>query len=272
MRFSKQLFNFYINSSLHVALAVYSLTWITLLELDLDYNEPILYFVFYASITGYNFVKYFGVAKFRHRTLANWLKLIQIVSLVCFLLMCFYACQLQTITLVLIAVFAFLTFLYEMPLLPKRKQTLRSIAGLKVYVIALVWAGVSVFIPLMDNDYNINTDVMLLAFQRFLYILVLMLPFEIRDLKYDSSLLITIPQKIGVKKTKALGASMLLVILFLEFFKDYFSLINTIILIAVLLTTLAFLLFSKINQGKYYSAFWVEGLPILWLILLLVFT
>jgi hypothetical protein len=272
MRFLKQLLNFYINSSLHVALAVYSLTWITLLELKMDYDEAVLYFVFYATITGYNFVKYFGVAKFRHRKLAGWLKFIQVMSLVCFLLMCFYVFKLQFETLGFIGICAVLTFLYAMPLFPKRKQTLRSVAGLKIYIIALVWTGVSVVIPLIDSDYEINADVVLLVFQRFLYVLVLMFPFEIRDLKFDSIQLTTVPQKIGVKQTKRLGALLLFMILLLEFFKDEFSLGNLIVLIMVLVTTLAFLLYSKINQGKYYSAFWVEGLPIFWLILLLVFT
>ena len=48
MRFIKQVFDFYINSSIHVALAVFSLAWITLLEFDLAYDESVLYFVFYA--------------------------------------------------------------------------------------------------------------------------------------------------------------------------------------------------------------------------------
>ena len=99
-----------------------------------------------------------------------------------------------------------------------------------------------------------------------------MLPFEIRDLKFDSTQLITIPQKMGVKQTKILGFLMLLIILILEFFKNEFTLVNTTILVLILVATLAFLLYSKINQGKYYSAFWVEGLPVLWLVLLLIFT
>jgi len=62
MTFLKQLFNFYINSSIHVALAVYALAYITLVEYDIEYDENVLYFVFYATITGYNFVKYFGIS------------------------------------------------------------------------------------------------------------------------------------------------------------------------------------------------------------------
>ena len=270
MMFLKQLFNFYINSSIHVALSVFSLTWITLLTLNLSYSESALYFVFYASITGYNFVKYFGIAKFHHRRLANWLKLIQILSFICFFLMCYYAAQLTLKTYVFIVSFAVLTLLYAIPLYPIRhNNTLRSISGLKVYVIAIVWAGVTVFIPLINSDFNINTDIVLLGIQRFLYVLVLMLPFEIRDLKFDNLELSTIPQRLGVKKSKTIGVLLLLVFLLLEFLKDETTVNSIIVLLIVSIITALFVIFSKVEQNKYYSSFWVEGLPILWLILLL---
>lgn len=270
MVFLKKLFNFYLNSSTHVALSVYALTWITLLTLDLPYSESVLYFVFYASITGYNFVKYFGIAKFHHRQLANWLKLIQIVSFICFILMCYYAYQLTLNALVFIGCFALLTLLYAIPFHPKQFYTLRSVSGLKVYVIALVWAGITVFVPLINADYNLNTDIFLLAFQRFLYVIVLMLPFEIRDLKFDNLKLSTIPQKIGIKKSKALGVLLLILFCLLEFLKNETA-VNTIaITFLVSIITGIFVCFSKIKQQKYYSAFFVEGLPIIWLIVILI--
>lgn len=276
MKGLKQFLNFYINSSIHVALAVYSLAWITLLEFDVPYNEAILYFIFYASITGYNFVKYFGVAKFHHRSLTNWLKAIQIFSFFCFLLMCYYAFQLSTKTLFYIIGFGGITFLYAIPFLPKRlfldsQHNLRSIGGLKIYLIALVWSGVTVFLPLIHNGFSINSDVVITGIQRYIFIVVLMLPFEIRDLRYDSIKLSTVPQKIGVKQTKLIGSLCLICFFLLEFFKDEIPFTRIAILLIVTISTFLFLIFSKTEQGRYYSGFWVEGLPILWLILLLFF-
>ncbi|WP_298555460.1 hypothetical protein [uncultured Algibacter sp.] len=271
MRFLKQLFNFYINSSIHVALSVYSLTWITLINLNLTYTESVLYFVFYATITGYNFVKYFGVAKFRHRRLANWLKLIQVLSFICFILMCYYAVQLKLYTHIFIASFAVLTVFYAIPIGAKQNSTLRSVGGLKVYVIALVWAGVTVFIPLINANYGFNLDIILLSIQRFLFVLVLMLPFEIRDLKFDKIALLTIPQKLGVKKTKTLGIVLLLVFYLLEFLKDETSTNSITVLLIVSIITALYVCFSRVEQNKYYCSFFVEGLPILWLVLLLTF-
>ncbi|WP_298530552.1 hypothetical protein [uncultured Algibacter sp.] len=270
MRILKSLFNFYINSSIHVALAVYALTWITLLELGLKYDEVVLYFMFYATITGYNFVKYFGIAKFRHRRLAKWLRLIQVLSFVCFLFMCFYAYQLQIKTLWVIVFFAVVTFFYAIPFFKKGQYTLRNINGVKVYVIALVWSGATVFIPLINIEYELSTDVLLLGTQRFLYVLVLMIPFEIRDLKFDDSKLKTIPQSIGVNQTKTLGIFMLLICSALEFFKDDLISSSIITLLLITILTGGFVIFSRVEQGKYYSSFWVEALPIFWLVLLLI--
>ncbi|MFY0713859.1 hypothetical protein J1D01_09300 [Seonamhaeicola sp. NFXS20] len=274
MTLLKQFLNFYINSSIHVSLAVCSLTWVTLIEYEIPFDENLLFFMFFSSVTGYNFVKYYGIAKFHHRGLASWLKAIQVFSFFCFIFMLFYALKLNTKTLLYILGFGLVTFFYAIPFLPKhffvdKKQNLRSIGGLKIYLIALVWSGVTVLTPFINNDMNLSVDVFITGFQRYLYIIVLMFPFEIRDLKFDNLKLSTIPQKIGINKTKIIGSLILVSIFFLEFFKDEMSLKLLLVMVLINLCTLIALWFAKINQGKYYSSFWVEGIPVLWLILLL---
>ncbi|MCA0153980.1 UbiA prenyltransferase family protein [Winogradskyella vincentii] len=274
MRNIKQLFHFYINSSIHVALAAYALTWVTLLEYDLEYDKNSLYFVFFATITGYNFVKYFGVAKFHHRRLANWLKAIQLFSFIAFIALAYYAFQLLVNSKVLILLLGVITFLYAIPLLPKKyfiddQSNLRQISGLKVYVIAIVWSLSTVVLPLIQNEIEIGADVVITSLQRFCYIIVLMLPFEIRDLNYDSLKLGTIPQRIGVKRTKIIGIFLLMLFFFLEYFKNEIDSKALIILLTITFVTALFLVFSNKNQSKYYSAFWVESLPVFWLVLFL---
>lgn len=276
MHILKTVFNFYINSSIHVALAVYAMTWITLNSFGISYDENVLYFNFYATITGYNFVKYFGLAKFHHRSLANWLKTIQVFSFICFLLLCFYAFNLKTKTLLWIAGFCLVTFFYAIPLLPKsifldEQHNLRSVSGLKIYVIALVWSGVTVLLPLLNNNFELNTDVFIITVQRFLLVIALILPFEIRDMNYDSIKLSTIPQRIGIKTTKIIGVILLVVFYFLEYLKDEVVVKHLIILLTITILTILFLLFSRKNQKKYYSAFWVEAIPIFWMLLLILF-
>ena len=148
---------------------------------------------------------------------------------------------------------------------------LRSIGGLKVYVIALVWAGVTVILPLINVEHNINTDVTLTLIQRFIVVIILMLPFEIRDLQFDSLKLATIPQKIGIKKTKTIGVLLGMLFFFLEFFKDELSPIQITVSLIITIVMLLLLVFARVNQGRYYSSFWVEGIPIFWLLLILIF-
>lgn len=272
----KTIFDFYINSSIHVALAVSALSWITLLQFDIPYDENILSFTFFASITGYNFVKYFGLAKFHHRSLAQWLKTIQLFSGICFLLMTYFAFKLEFETLLGIGIFGSATFLYAIPIVPKtlyldKQKNLRSIGGLKVYIIAVVWTGVTVFLPLLNNQFDLTTDdVIITALQCFLFVLVLMFPFEIRDLNYDSLKLATIPQKIGVKPTKSIGLLLLVLFYVLNYFKDDITTSYVVSTLMISSIALLFLIFAKKNQNKYFSAFWVESLPILWLGILLV--
>jgi hypothetical protein len=275
MKLFKHVLDFYINSSIHVALSVFCLSYITLIEFGVSYDKNVLLFIFFATITGYNFVKYFGLAKFHYRRLSNWLRIIQMFSFVCFVFLCVFAFKLQSITVLYIAGFGIVTFFYAIPFLPKRifldeHQNLRSISGLKIYVIALVWSGVTVFLPLINNDFAMTTDVFITALQRFLFVIVLMLPFEIRDLQYDSIKLSTIPQKTGEKYTKIIGVLLLIVFFCLEYFKDEMVSKQTIILFIITFLTLLFLMFARKNQRKYYSGYWVESIPIIWLLLTII--
>lgn len=271
MQVLKRILDFYINSSIHVALAVCGLVWVTLLNFNVGADLDFIFFIFFATITGYNFVKYFGLAKFHHRSLASWLKAIQIFSFLCFLGLFYYTFKLHTETILYFFVVGVVTFLYAVPFIPKKvfieKGNLRAISGLKIYVIAFVWTCVTVVIPLLNENYHFDNDMIIEFAQRFLYVIIAMLPFEIRDMKFDSLKLATIPQKIGVLKTKIIGVLLIIIMFFLEFFKDEFYLNKTIILASISLLLLLFLVFSTKNQNKYYSSFWVEGIPILWAIL-----
>ena len=274
MRVIKQFFDFYLYSSVHVALAVYAMSFITLKRFNILYDENILYFIFYATITAYNFVKYFGIAKFHHRSLTQSLKAIQIFSFICFAFLCYYALQLPFKSLIYILAFGVITFLYAFPFIPKdfyldNQQNLRDVSGIKVYIIAFVWTGVTVFLPLINNEFTFNADVFITAFQYFIFVIVLMLPFEIRDLKYDSLKLATIPQKIGVKLTKLFGLIFLMVFFFAEFFKDELSNCNITSSSIITFITAIFLVFTNKKRNRYYSSFWVKSIPIFWLIIVL---
>jgi len=258
----KDILDFYINSSLHVALAVVSLSVISFLEFNMEVDKNLLFFIFFGGITGYNFVKYAGIAKLHHASLARNLKLIQIFSFFCFLVLLYFAFQQELEILLIAAILGIFTLLYAIPL-GEKKQNLRNIGGIKIFIIAIVWAGVTVILPLIDQVSLEN--IIITFFQRFFFVIAITLPFEIRDLKFDSGNLNTIPQQIGIVNTKKIGYILLGIMLFLEFLKP-FSVVNLIPLSLTLLVSAYFIKDARVNQGSYYSAFWVEGIPVFWLL------
>jgi hypothetical protein len=266
----KRFFDFYLNSSIHVAFAAYALLRISEMYLDIPYQKNLDYFIFFGTITGYNFVKYAGVAKLHHKSLTSNLKNIQIFSFFCFLAMCFYAFSFPIKTLLISIPFAILTVLYAVPFLSGFEKNLRAYGYLKIIVVALVWSAFTVLIPAFHDSNTISYEVFLLFIQRFLIVVVLILPFEIRDLKYDSISLQTIPRKIGIPQTKRLGLILMLFSLLISYslntnleMKKAFMLFFFLVII--------FLMRAKETQSEYFSSFWVESLPIIWWLLLLGF-
>ncbi len=266
----KKIYDFYLNASIHVALSVYSFIRITEIYFDLTYNETLNYFIFFGTITGYNFVKYAGVAKLHHRSLTDALKSIQIFSFFSFLVMCYYGCFLPAKTLFIVIPFSLTTILYAVPFLSGFQKNLRTLSYLKIIVVAFVWCGVTVLIPVFDSQKGIEVTIIFLAIQRFLIVTVLILPFDIRDVKYDSLSLQTIPKKIGVRKTKRLGLGLIIISLIIEYFLEQHNQSKSSFLLFLFLVII-FLMRSKKEQTKYYSSFWVEALPIFWWLTLLGF-
>jgi hypothetical protein len=264
MIFLKKFFNFYLNSSIHAALAVCSFARITELYFEIENNSVFNYFIFYSTITAYNFVKYFGIAKFHHRSLTKDLKIIQVFSFLCFLLMCYYAYKLPIQILGLFIPFGFLTILYAIPFLSGLQKSLRAISYLKIII---VWAGTTVVLPIVNSGEVIDESVALYAIQRFLIVAVLILPFDIRDIQYDAISLQTIPMKIGIKNTKKLGFVLLLFALVIEFLISTQTISKNIFL-GFSLVTVMFLMRAEKSQSNYYSSFWVESLPIIWWVIL----
>ena len=223
-------------------------------------------FVFTAAISGYNFVKYAGIAKWHHRRLTSSLKSIQFFSLFSFFAMLFFFWHLPFFVQVIAVISGLLTLLYAVPL--KRKwKNFRSIPGMKLVLIALVLILTTVLIPTFYWGNAFDFPAFILCMLRFFWVIVLILPFEIRDVQVDSISLGTIPQRLGVFKTKLFGSVLLGALAFAEI---YFNVIFTnslwVVLIVLLITAIA-LWCSSEKRSLYYTAFWVEAIPVIWFLL-----
>jgi len=99
----------------------------------------------------------------------------------------------------------------------------------------------------------------------------LVLIFEIIDLKFDDPHLKTVPQQIGVTKTKRVGVALMVLFVLLEFLSEDFRTEFFALKLALALTTILFLLFSNEHRSRYYASFWVESIPVFWWLFLIFF-
>ena len=264
MRTLKFIFDFYLDASIHVALAVVSLMGCTFYLLNIPWNFSLMGFVFFGTVVCYNFIKY-GVEAYKYIIVSNsYHKGIQVFSFLAFGLAMYFFSQLNASIWIAVVVLGLLSALYAVPLLPDARN-LRNLAGFKIYIVALVWTGFTVLLPVLDVDYAIGWDIGVLMAQRFILVLVLILPFEIRDLKWDDENLRTLPQVLGIKKTIGLGLGLTILFFALTFLKDDITsqeIWTRLFLVAMLVVAL---LVNLKKRDGYIASFWIEGIPIIWL-------
>lgn len=270
MKFFKKIFDFYINSSIHVGLSCFALVLMTHYMFHIPAGGVVANFVFFGTIVGYNFVKYGTLARVKKIKMRKELKVISLFSFCCILFVGYYFFQLQRITQIVAVVFLSITLLYTLPFFPNRKNA-RNWAGVKIYIVALCWVGATLVLPIVESGILISFDFYIKCTQRFILIFVLVLIFEIIDIAKDDPHLKTVPQQIGVKRTKILGILLLLPFYSLEFFKSIVDKNQLIINLILVLMIGLFLLFANEKRKKYYTSFWAESIPIVWWLLLLLF-
>lgn len=269
MKSIKALFDFYLNGSIHVALAVLSLVLMTNHMFQNPFDLPMAGFAFFGTIFGYNFIKY--ETFFRNKKpLWTELKAIAVLSVLSLLATVYFFFCLERITQITAVIFFGLTFLYTVPVFSKKKN-IRNWSGVKIYIVAICWSGVTTLLPLMNAGTEVFSDVILKCCQRFILVIILILIFEIIDLRTDAPSLETVPQKIGVQKTKILGILLLLPLYFLEFLKTAVDANQLFINAILVVVTALFMIFANERRSKYYTSFWVETIPIFWLFLLWIF-
>lgn len=263
MNLINTLFRFYLQASVHVALSVISLIIITSKFLNLAWDSAFLVFVFCSTIATYNFIKY-GVEARKYFFVSNrYHRGIQYFSFANLLLAFFYLGNLTLTSWLTLLLTALFIGAYAFPVNPRLKN-LRNYGILKIFLVALVWTLITMLLPAVQYQSGMGWDRYIDFTQRFLLILALMVPFEIRDLKYDLPELRTVPQRIGIKATKGVGIGLAVVCFLITFLKDDLHGLEIQSRALLTLVLVFFILGSKKGQSDLYASFWVEGLPIAW--------
>lgn len=257
MRILNQLFEFYIKSSLHVGLAVFCLVYVTVFSDDLSKHIVYPSCVFFGTILGYNFLKYFHVFWSGNFQFKRYYSIL-IVSLLAAIGFLFFFLWLNRSVQIHLFISGMAVLFYPL---------LRKYGWLKMFLVSIVVTYVTVYIPFQTVKWLPHNFYFSLA-QRFLIVISLLIPFEIMDSKTDSVLMNTLPQLFGINRTKVFGILLLFPFIVLEFLKPNPSYSA----IPIAITTGLFILFTTFKRNQYYTSFWVESVPIFWLGLFLLFS
>lgn len=170
-------------------------------------------------------------------------------------------------TILFLAHLALISTLYNVPERSKGfiRLPLRSIPILKIFLIAYVWATMSSFLPaIIIGKQLLNSQIILIAFAHFFFIISITLPFDIRDYGADhKQALVTFPQIIGILRTKIFALVCLLVftLSLLKITGDWY-----IILLGLI--TAGLIMNSSPSKKDYYYLLFVDGTIFLYFIVI----
>lgn len=257
--------NFLFYGNVFVSLCAASLTHLNCLLFGVDqFASHLSLFIFCATNVAYNFQRLFRIRKTDSTPSSarlNWIKKHKNYLLVInFFLsgLAFYCLILLPIkVLVILIPIGFISLWYVVDF--KQIPALRNIPFIKLFVIGITWSLSTFGLPyLISNPLYLSKYFVLLFICITLYIVLQTIPFDIRDIDYDTELKIkTLAQRLGVKKSKLLSATGFLTISIILYTISFQSLsIQPIILAYALSALLAIPLILAINTHKkeyYYS-------------------
>ncbi len=246
-------------------------------------------FIFFSTILIYNFHRVSGLFEdhfFSVELFSERLKKIpfSVKMMTCIAVtgMLSSACFIQVKTLFWFLPLALLTLAYSVPVLKVngKMKRLREIFLVKITTLAFVWSFVTVTLPFIDFGIDVFTKSSLSIFaQRFLFMLAICIPFEIRDMEQEKKWgNMTLPQLIGINKSKMVGVFALLIFTLLVFFQfdrneiaDHSIHHYTAPLIISAIIASLFILSSHQHRSNYYFRIFTDGTMQLQFILLLLF-
>lgn len=270
MSLIKKCFSFYVFANIHVGLAAFCLTKITMTAYKIE-NDSLAYFVFFSTILLYNYIRVVRLDKI-NSMIGNWFRSnkwsLIILNSLCLIAMLYLSLFFNFSDLFALLPFFLLSIFYVIPM-PSKIKGFRQIPGLKLIIIAFAWAGVTVYFPLYAAQLLESEGVWIMFLQRFLFVMAITIPFDIRDMRLDLPDLKTLPQLIGVGYSKALAIMLIVVFELLEYYSMVDFGMSFTVTSIISIFSISLILGAGERQHRFYSSFWVESIPIVWYGLLL---
>lgn len=261
----KRIVEFTLFSSIFIAACAVALSIETNLLLHLPLNNISFYlFVFGATIVQYNLHYFFKKTAVINSHRLSWSlknKNIHIVLLAvgCILIMVsLFSFKLRHFYI--LSILGAIAFLYSFPALPfKNRKRIKDYGFLKILTLALLWTLVTVWFPVSDMSVG-ETLYFFIFIKRFLFMFVLCLLFDIRDIDIDRTENIrTLPVLTGKRKSyniAGLGLSLFFIFSVIQ----YFFFPDMAILIAMSLSALATFFLMQLSKKIHSDVFYLAGI------------
>jgi 4-hydroxybenzoate polyprenyltransferase len=168
--------------------------------------------------------------------------------------------------LMFVAVAAFTALAYSFPVIRHgAKRSLKDFGLIKILSLALLWVFVTCWLPFDDINFS-DPNVQIVFARRFLFVFVLCLIFDLRDIELDrKDGRRTIAVVLGVKKTTGLCYALLLAFVGLSVYQlclyRNLLLFNAMLISAIV--TAFFLHITKWNNSPYLYLAGIDGTMLL---------
>jgi 4-hydroxybenzoate polyprenyltransferase len=267
----KKFIEFLCFSSIFVGLCAVSMCIETNLLLHLPLSNISFYaFVFGATLIQYNLHYFIKKTANQNSTRLNWSaqnrglhRILVLIGLVLVITSLFSFHLRHFLFLILLGL---ISFLYSVPILPfRQRKRIKDFGLLKIITLSFMWTLITVWFPIVESPFPI-ISFQLIFLRRFIFIFVLCLLFDVRDIQTDKAENIrTLPVIVGVNRSHRIAYILMMIFILLSLIQ-YAIAFDIIQLAAMLISAFATFIivrYSKNNRNDLYYLGAVDGMMLL---------
>lgn len=285
-KYLKQTLDCLLFSNIFIALCAVAQALVAYHLVDAPPDKSILATLFCATLALYNFSILLAKPKNpkasphrRVRWIFSHYRLNATITIIATFSLLPLALFLSIPSLLLLSFLGLISVAYNLPVFQfhNRRFGLRNIPGMKLFLIALVWALSCGLLPILELESTQTFDlsvgnITLLIVNEFLFVAALTVPFDVRDLLQDKQYsLKTLPTMLGEKKAMLLCYSFLVLYLILLFLPIHsFDRVSVVGLILSIFLSGWVISKSNPSRNEYFYFLFLDGMMIAQLLILLV--
>lgn len=265
---ARSIFNFFLFSSVFIALCAVLMVYQTNHLLQLSYDPaPLLYFVFFSTLCSYNMHWYFTPFSFSEKIRSQWTQRHRLTHIVLMAIGAIGAAWFFFSFIdhwIWIVPSAILTFLYSAPKLPfPIFRHLKKVAIGKTIFLSFVWMYVTSALPIFVSNAIWTENHLLFCISRFFLIYAICILFDYRDREQDKKdgirSMITYFSVKGVDRLFWLSLILFIISTVLLYFFGFSIIVIIALVIPGLLTGILYPT-AKVNHSDYLYYFVLDGL------------